>query len=385
MRSTSWHLELWSGMRPADRALRSLLRPASWIYGAVVAARSALYDRGVLSVQRVSVPVVGVGNLSVGGTGKTPLVLWLVDRLRERGLRCTVVSRGYGGAGRRPVAVVPQAVRPPLGGERGDQRALRIDIRDSGEICGPADAASDEALLVALRGRVPVLSAADRVVAARLAVAWFSPDVIVLDDGFQHRRLHRDLDIVLLSSDDRRAALLPAGRLREPLSALERADVVLEAGEADDCSSACRFTKRATGLVRWPAERVPFSQGSVLSGRRIFAFAGIGQPASFFDALSRFSPARIQTAVFADHHRYTRRDWERIVGLAADCDWLVTTEKDLVKLAGLGRTEQRLVALRVEAQLSAGGPLLERLEQLDAQRRRPHDREIRATEGRQGE
>jgi len=195
----------WSGDRPRDRLLVGLLAPLAAGYRAGVAVRNALYDRGWLASEHVAATVISVGNLSVGGTGKTPTALWLAQALRRRGRRVGLVARGYGK--RTPGVVV---------------------VGDGQPLVDPADG-GDEAVLLAIRSGLPVVTGERRAEAARAAIARFACDTIVLDDGFQHRALARDADLVVTSGDDLPARLLPAGPLREPVSALRRARLLIAA------------------------------------------------------------------------------------------------------------------------------------------------------------
>ena len=197
--------------------MQSLLLPLSWLYGLVMSARNMVFDAGLLRVRSAGVPVIAVGNMTAGGTGKTPLVEWLVGELQAQGVRPAVVSRGYGRASRGVVAV-----------------------SDGVRLLATALEAGDEAVQVATKfPAVPVVVGERRVDAARAAVERFSADVLVLDDAFQHRYLRRDLDIVILDArvDVTRERMLPAGRRREPLRGLGRAGLLafskLAEGQAD--------------------------------------------------------------------------------------------------------------------------------------------------------
>ncbi len=350
---------LWWSPSAAARLARAVLAPASWGYGLGVRLRNALYDSGRLRVHRVGVPVVAVGNIRVGGTGKTPFVIWLVGRLRERGKRVVIVARGVGGD--RPAVLVPPRVAIPAG----EDWIVAERWWESQRL--PAD----EAILLCLRTATPVVTDPDRVRGCRRAIAAFAPDLIVLDDGFQHRRLARELDIVLLDSNDRRARMLPAGPLREPPSALARADIVVECrGAAVEPS----LVRRPVGLVRGP-ERIEVDEPiSALAGRRVFAFAGIARPESFFSALEQAGATIVGHRRFADHYRYRERDWLEIRRRAAGAQWIVTTEKDAVKLMPFASGDDRFMVLRIAADVEPGDQILERVCQLDAPRRGHHDR-----------
>ncbi len=289
-----------------------LLLPVSLVFRGIVALRRALYRAGVLRAERLPVPVIVVGNLTAGGTGKTPLVLWLVDDLRRRGRSPGIVSRGYG-AGARP----PRAVRP------GDDPAL----------------AGDEPVLLAERSGAPVWVGADRPAAARALLAA-NPrcDVIVCDDGLQHYRLARDFEIAV--EDGRgfgNGLLLPAGPLREPRS--RRVDARVVNSDSAQPAGALRMRLVPQGLHRVAdGARIAVEE---LSGKRLHAVAGIGDPVRFFRSLEALG-LRATPHPFPDHHRFVPRDLD-----FPDCDYVLMTEKDAVKCRRFGRSD--LLALRVDA------------------------------------
>lgn len=322
-------------------ALTVLLIPVSWLYRMAVAIRRALYRTGILRSERLPVPVIVIGNISVGGTGKTPLVLWLVERLREAGYAPGIVSRGYG-------ASDAQTHQP---------RA--VDIKDDAVQWG------DEPVLLARRSGCPVWTGADRVAAARaLLAAHPQCNVIVSDDGLQHYRLARDAEVAVIDGarGHGNGLLLPAGPLREPPSRLDTVDAVVMRG--DDAQAAAagvadvpRFTM---AMEAGPFYRLLNPQHTVDARHfhrlRVHAAAGIGNPDHFFNTLKSLGLA-FTAHPFPDHHPYTQTD------LAfADCDAVVMTEKDAVKyeryateatencwvLGVAAQVESRLAALLIE-------------------------------------
>jgi tetraacyldisaccharide 4'-kinase len=365
---------LWNGRTVAARTGRALLTPLSWAFSGVVRLRGRLYDLGLRRARSVEVPVVSVGNLRVGGTGKTPLVIWLALGLRRKKLEPCVVSRGYKAESKVPIVVVTAAhpasatVRN-AGAGRGD--FLGVVVAPDGTIDRAGARVADEAVLVALRTGCPVVSSPDRVAACRLAVRLFSPSLIVLDDGFQHRRLARDLDVVLVDEDDRRARVLPAGPLREPPSALARAGIVI----ANDRSSTGPYlVTRPEGLVAQIGEQRPGIALASLARCSVIAAAGIARPERFFGMIRETGADLKATLRFPDHHHYTPADWERVLALAHGADRIVTTEKDLVKLARLSPRDPRLLALRLAVEVDGGDALIEAVAGLDAKPRGQHDR-----------
>ena len=332
--------DLASGRRRGVGATlaRSVLRLAEVPYTSAVRWRNRRYDRGRAAVHRVGVPVVSVGNLTLGGTGKTPLVNWLVRRLAERGLRVAIVSRGYGTSAGR---------------------------------------VNDEALELAqsLPG-VPHVQDPDRVAAARRAIDESACQVIVLDDGFQHRRLARDLDIVLLDATEPFGFehLFPRGTLREPLAGLARAGVVcLSRADLLDRAGRERIRRRVVELapqaVWCEAAHAPrelrSAAGAIeplaaLAGRRLAAFCGIGNPAAFRHSLVAAGGNVVSWREFPDHHPYDaadRAELDRAVA-ASDAELVVCTAKDLVKLPVDELGGRPLWALAIEIEMLAGGEAL---------------------------
>jgi tetraacyldisaccharide 4'-kinase len=300
--------------------LFALLLPLGLIYGILGLIRVFFYRQGVLPVYRASVPVVSVGNLAAGGTGKTPFVDSLLKVCRERGIRVAVVSRGYGGTGVTGVAVVCSGEGPLL----------------DPAVCG------DEPYLLARRNpRALILVARKRALGVALAVERFGAELIILDDGFQHLGVARDLDIVLL---DARAPVgngwpLPAGLLREFPSALGRGDLFILTRTAEVLPSPDLPGPRLHARHRLGAEAVALGGGerrplTALQGQRGVAFAGIADPEAFFAGLRGEGLELLHTLSFADHAGYGSEELRTIGEAGLGADYLITTEKDGVKLAG---------------------------------------------------
>ena len=305
----------WYRLRPAHL----LLIPLSLLFRAAVWARRALYARGILRSERLAVPVVVVGNISVGGTGKTPLVLWLADLLRSEGWRPGIVTRGHGGTQQ------VQEVTP-------DSDPAR---------------AGDEPVLLARRSGVPVFAGRRRSAAARaLLAAHPQCDVVIADDGLQHYALARDIEIAVVDGERRfgNGWLLPAGPLREPVRRLEQVDaiVVNDSGVIGDSGMidggllpklrTARHQMKLRGAslvnVRDPRRSVPpeaFANGPV------HALAGIGHPQRFFEHLRRLG-LTVRPQPFPDHHPFTPED----LAFAQDAP-LLMTEKDAVKCRAFAR------------------------------------------------
>jgi tetraacyldisaccharide 4'-kinase len=335
--------KLWYSPSASAAAARAALAPLSLVFGAGVRIRSELFERGFATVEQAPAPVVSVGSLRVGGAGKTPFVLWLARELGRRGRRPCIVTRGYGGTA---------SAGPWL-----------LD-RAGASLPDAAARAGDEAVLLALRSGTPVAIGSDRAracacAAAELAATPRAPDVFVLDDGFQHRRLARALDIVLVSGGEADERLLPAGPLREPVSALARADAVVTMNgsmdealrRARDCRSHGRSKgvesfARAIGIVGSVAD-TEAADAEILAGRRVLAVAAIARPERFLETLREKGADVAGTVLRRDHHRYSDEDRRQIDAASGGVDFVVTTEKDMVRLAGAS-FRAPLVALRIE-------------------------------------
>ncbi|MBX7074553.1 MAG: tetraacyldisaccharide 4'-kinase [Pirellulales bacterium] len=319
------------GLRPA--LARAVLSAAEFPYRAVVGWRNRRFDAGV-DVQRLSVPVVSVGNLTLGGTGKTPLVEWIARWYRRRGVRVALVSRGY---------------KAHEGGYNDEALELEQKLPD-----------------------VPHVQNRDRVAAARMAIEEFESQLILLDDGFQHRRLARDLDIVVLDALEPFGFdhVFPRGTLREPSANLARAQVVV-LSRADQVDAAARSAIRERARqhappIAWiearhaPARLSASSGGQQtidwLMGRRVAAFCGLGNPRGFQQTLASLGCELIALREFPDHHNYIRDDVDGLAHWASklNVEAVLTTHKDLVKL----RLDQLggvpLWALIVELQILSG-------------------------------
>ncbi len=294
------------------------LNPLAAIYGGVVVARNALYDSRWLRARALRGPVISVGNLSTGGAGKTPFVILLGELFKSRRIKFDVLSRGYGRKTRGVRMVEPGGLP-----------------RDFG----------DEPLLMARRLEVPVVVGEDRYEAGRFAESRFGPQLHLLDDGFQHRGLARDFDIALVTPEDARDRLLPAGRLREPLRALERADAVVLA------SGAAAESFALEGKIVWRVRR-----GIVPKNipERPIVFCGIARPQNFLLQLRAAGIDPVAEAFFRDHHSYTEKDIRDLLQLRqrSDAGGFVTTEKDAVNLGAYLGALAPLAVIPVKMELA---------------------------------
>ena len=292
--------------------MRGLLLPLSAAYGGVIRTRNRHYDRAPSAVHSAGVPVISVGNLTVGGTGKTPLTIEIVNRLQAVGRRPAVLTRGYGATKDQPADEV---------------REFQLALPDTPLVVNP-----------------------DRLAGAAIARQEYGADCLVLDDGFQHRRLRRDLDIVLIDALDPWGGqrLLPAGRLREPLTSLKRADWFVlnrtnqvEPETVQEISATLRHyaprtpvTKAAMAPLQLVGTNGHTKVPRMLSEKRVLPVCGVGNPEGFLHLIKRLAGQACQPLLFADHHRYRPRDIKTIMAATQryQAEWVVTTRKDWVKL-----------------------------------------------------
>jgi tetraacyldisaccharide 4'-kinase len=300
---------VWTGRGRRARTARAVLAPAEALYRAVVTTRGKLYDWGIFRAEDFSIPILSIGNLSVGGTGKTPVAAWFAQRLSSKGVRPGVVLRGYGG----------------------DETIVHQRLNEG----------------------VPVIAAVDRARGIREAIAH-GVDAVVLDDAFQHRKAAREADVVLISADawSGRPRLLPAGPWREPLRSARRANLVIitrktaEKSTVDDvrralASAAPRVPVTTAYLA--PGELRSTATGQtlplhVLRGADLTAIAGIAHPESFFRQLTELG-AVVRPHSFPDHHAFTREEARDLAMRAGSSDFVVCTLKDAVKLESLWPAE----------------------------------------------
>jgi tetraacyldisaccharide 4'-kinase len=317
-----------------------ILAPIGALYSAATRARLALYRRGALKVHKISAPVISVGNITTGGTGKTPLVEWVARRAAKEDRRVCILTRGYG---------------------RVDARK-RVLVSDGEHVLADADVGGDEPRLLAemLRGVASVISDADRVEAARWAEKELKSDLFILDDGFQHLRIARDLDIVAIDATNPWGGgrLLPVGRLREPVKNLNRADLIVltRSRQSQDIDSLRKRAERLSGgrpvllcntrtVTITPLDSTQQSGNAVVPDalyhkflpEPLAAFCAIGNPAAFFGHIRGDRHTLSYTRAFPDHHVYKQTDVDALIveakrqGALA----LLTTAKDAVKLRSL--------------------------------------------------
>lgn len=345
MQKTDKWQRIWSDDGSSIRfsPAKTILYALSMLYRLIVNLRNFLYDRKILSETKLACPVISIGNITVGGTGKTPCVIRLAQMLKDEGFRPAVLSRGYGGKSSAPVNIVSDGTRILL----------------------PHSTAGDEPCLIArsLPG-IPVITGPQRSLTGKHAVENFGADVLICDDAFQHRQIFRDINIVLLDGEKPlgNGYLLPRGELREPAAALRRADafILTRADEGKKISAI-------PGKIA-EAENIPvfFSSHKIvaavrgnnntalppakLQGKKICAFAGIARPESFQKAIESTGAQVVSLAVFPDHHNYRREELESIRRdfTKSGADLILTTEKDGVRLMEFPDFLNDIYLLRIE-------------------------------------
>ncbi len=333
---------------PSQRAwakLRPLLLPVAFFYWGLAWWRNFFYNIGFFITRRAPVPVLSIDNLSLGGTGKTPATIFIAQHLLSLSYNVGVISRGYG--------------------RRSSGTLL---VSDGKRILTTPDQAGDEPYLMATRlAQVPVLVDEDRYRGAMVMIGRFHPDLLILDDAFQHRGLARDCDLVLLDAGSPRSdyRVFPYGSLREHLGALRRADLVV--WTRTNTRSPLPALKRKVGELGIPQihsamdvnpQLIEAATGSTvpveqLQGKRLLAFCGIAKPLTFYHALMALGLEPETVRYYPDHHIYTHDDMTYLAGLTEDHQLvIVTTEKDAVKLDSGFLTDHRVHAVRIEFRLS---------------------------------
>lgn len=337
-----------------DRGLVSwLIRGATWplslIYRIGLAVYLWIYRIGLRKRCRLGVPVISVGNLTCGGTGKTPAVQAICRTLKEQGVSVVVLSRGHGGS----------------------SRGTTVASDGSNILSASAEVGDEPILLARTLPGIPVVVGKDRRESGRLAIDRFSPDVIVLDDGLQYWQLHRDLDIIILNAGKPFGSgfVLPTGDLREPISGLRRAGLVLLTGthsvEDDLLAVGAAVSMRAPGVPILAANHQPVCIKNTetaecknldwISGREVFAFCGIGQPESFLRSLRDLHASIGGNLVFPDHYRLSDRDITAIIDGAKACgaEAIITTEKDFARLDGAPIPDLHTLVIKLEIEDSS--------------------------------
>ena len=347
--------KIWypAGGRPVRPELVLVLSPPAFLYRGIVALRNHLYDRNILPVHHLPCPIISVGNITVGGTGKTPTVIMIAKLLAATGWRPAVLSRGYAGSATSPVNIVSDG-----------EKLLMF----------PAEAGDEPVLMAKNLPGIPVITGVKRYLTGQEAIGRFGVNILVLDDAYQHRQIHRDTNIVLLggSSPVGNGCLLPAGPLREPISALQRADMAVitgtTAGTPPNCEGGSPHLKRLLpeGLPVYTGQHHPqqliqaVSGNTVplsdLEGKRVCAFSGIASPESFRQTIQGLGGIITTFLTFPDHHNYSGKDICAIGETAKKdrADFTITTEKDGVKLGRYPDFMRQIHMLQIAMVISGG-------------------------------
>jgi tetraacyldisaccharide 4'-kinase len=338
----------------AAAPLRLLLYIASFFYAAAIAIRNLFYSAGIFKIHRVNAVVISIGNITTGGTGKTPLVIWLCNLLHQQNISCAVLTRGY----------------------KTQQRATSDESRTT---------ETDEPALIAKNcPDVPVIINPDRLTGAREAIERFGAKVLVLDDGFQHRRLFRNLDIVAIdaTSPFGFGRMLPAGLLREPICSLQRANAAIitrsdltigeEVGKIQNKLLKINPNLLIAKAMHEPAE-IKYFEGmeesiDCLRGKRVFVFCGIGNPDSFFQMLKKIGAVVVGQQIYDDHYRYREDDFSILCQKAGqlNSELVITTQKDWARIKDLQQfifdhSAVPFAYLRIEIKIIEGEDKLRRL------------------------
>lgn len=315
--TTCWHL---------------MLTPLSWLFSCLVFVRRCLYQLNIIKIQQLAVPVIVVGNISVGGTGKTPFVIWLAEQLVLAGYKPGIISRGYGGSSKQVVRVLPDS-RP--------------------------DEVGDEPVMIARRTLCPVFVGANRVAAGQMLLVNVPEcDVVISDDGLQHYRLHRDVEVVLINSDDSfgNGHVLPAGPLRESMTRLKHVTAIVDSSISQPISTQKPPVYKMQLIgdefenINQPSIKVKVRE---FLNKPLVAIAGIGKPQRFFNHLSSFG-LMFSSHSFPDHHQFAPKDLMPFAQVT-----LVMTEKDAVKCDGLVGSDAWYLPVKTSIENKSNQSLIE--------------------------
>lgn len=342
-----------------NNKLGNFLQPLAWPYEKAVVVRNKKYDSRPEAVHRLKTKVISVGNITVGGTGKSPLVIWLAQQLHKMDKKVVILSRGYKRKMKTPVIV-------------SDGEQIYISPQNAG----------DEPAMMARRLKgVPVVVGSDRTWIGQWAEGLYHPDVFILDDAFQHRRLYRDLDIVVINQQNPwgNGHLLPAGPLREPIASLKRADLILFSHSNNEVKNKClqREIRKITEVPILTSHHQPCCFVAVknndeialnaMPSKDIMAFTGIGNPLSFFTMLMNLKFSLKETETFSDHYWFTKGDIESLVqkARASGASAVVTTEKDAVRIVDWPFDKIPLYYMQIDLQIDSDqSVLVSKLKQL---------------------
>lgn len=305
---------------------RILLFPLSLVFLCLVYFRNLFYDKNIFKSYKLSKPVISIGNISTGGTGKSPFTIFLANYLLDNNLKPAIISRGY------------------------KRKSKEIEVVYNGkEIISTSDKCGDEPLMMAQSLSLKhknffIITGSNRVETANFAINKFNPDIIILDDAFQHRKIKRNLDIVLMDSGEMinnkflNSIVLPAGNLRENINNLSRANIIIQNNKLGNFKSIDRLNKFGKDIFTLNYYVKGFynvnNEAVDIKGKDICAFAGIASPDSFFDEIKKYDCKLTEFISYKDHYNYTENDIMRITLKATKDTYFITTEKDFVKIKG---------------------------------------------------
>ena len=334
-----------------DRLALALLVPLSLPYSIIQRMRSFLYQSGIITTKKLPRPVISIGNITVGGTGKTPACAYIAETLMAKGMKVALLSRGYGGTLEGRTSMVS------------DGRNIILQAEECGD---------EPFLLARTIPGLMVIIGSDRYAAGMLALEKFSPDIFLLDDGFQHQRLHRDLNILLLDYNQPfgNGWTLPAGLLREPIGATKRADLIIHTRSPANASTPCNINGIPYCIARHElVDARPLSGGAPVAFDRlkpykILAFAGIAEPQAFFNSLKKLGLNLVAGICLPDHADYNSAQVREIMNnmQSAGANLAITTEKDGVKLKDLPTDfSGKIMLAKLSLKIDESSPLQEKL------------------------
>jgi len=335
--------------KSANGVVFNLLKLSSYFYGMGSLAKNIMYEKGILKPKKVGAYVISVGNLTTGGVGKTPVVAQIAQYYIDKGEKVAIVSRGYGAKlSNKNINVISDGEKVLFSAEQGGDEPVWLGNNVKGAF---------------------VITSKNRYKASKYAIEKFGATKIILDDGFQHRKLNRDLDIVLIDSEMGfgNENLLPAGPLREGLESFGRIDKLVVVSKNTDHARAEKYAKimmkklkKQTAVCYTEPDfvyNILNTEQTIKNGKRVVAFSAIGQPQKFYKFLKDFEV--LKTVDFDDHHKYTQADIDKLVNICAELnvETLLTTEKDAVKLVGLYTGKLNIFALKLKTKLDVANLL----------------------------
>ena len=305
--------------------IKILLIPFSLIYSIIIELRNKFYDLGIFKSHKVSKPVISIGNITTGGTGKTPLTILTAEYFLKVGKKTGIISRGYKRSSAETVIVC-------------DGESVNSNVENSGDEL----VLISEELMRNNKGSIFTIASSDRVSAAELMIQKFNPDIIILDDGFQHRKLERDLDIVIIDGTDftgskfSNSFTIPSGNLREPFSNIKRADIIIQNNKSENIplqDSLLKYNNPVPVLI-YETEYIMDDKNCILheNQNNVIVFSGIAKEDSFYKLLIKSNFIIKERVIFPDHHNYIQSDINTLAGKFDTGDIFITTEKDFVKV-----------------------------------------------------